>query len=188
MTSRRRCSRTYIEPLEPTLAALAAHTPTGGISVSAIIGTPRPVAVQQLAAPGGGGTQLALESSCTYISQTGTNAAHPGVRIDELARRFGGNGTSSSICATDLAPQLREVTRLLKHPLGVVCLDTTRLRDSDTAPGIQPTCTVTDATDASVPSMIVEDATACPETPDHLRLVVDAAGATGMLTARCEIP
>lgn len=178
----------YIEALEPTLEAIEMHTPAGGVTVAAVIGNPGPIAVEERAPSGGGAPQLAVASSCSYTGPFGVTVADPGVRIDELARRFGGNGTSTSICAANLAPQLREVTRLLKHPLGVVCLDTTRLRDSDTAPGIQPTCTVTDETAAPVSSMIVEDFAACPETPDHLRLVVDATGATGMLTARCEIP
>lgn len=164
------------------------------LSVATIIGATSPFVVEPRAPPGGGTSQLALGHSCGFTGTLGLEVANPAVRLDAFARSFGGRGLVTSICTTDLSPAFREVGRLLKHPLGVVCLDSTKLTDSNTERGIQPACELTEI-DGDIETRLLDfeispDEVACPETADHLRLIVRDASTTpgAYIRARCETP
>lgn len=164
------------------------------LSVAAIIGVPTPVAVELRAPPGGGTPMTALAHSCRFDTGFGEESSDPGVRIAALVREFGGRGVITSICKLDLAPAMLDIGRVLKHPLGVVCLDSTQLTDSSTERGIQPSCELTeiigDVENRLTDFQITADATACPETADHLRIVVRGTSTTpgAYVRARCETP
>jgi len=146
------------------------------LSVISIIGT-GDVAVGERAPPGGGDAQLALVHSCSTTGPNGFQVADPAVRIGELAASFEGRGHVLSICDAYEPPMYAGLARLLKNPLGVVCLDSSRLTDSTTERGIQPACELTEINGtAETPLLdftIAADPVACPETADHLRLVVN---------------
>jgi hypothetical protein len=107
---------------------------------------------------------------------------------------FSGNGTAPSICATSTRSQLLEVARTIQPLLGVICLDTSRLTITSTPQGLQPACQLTeivgDVETRLTDYEITADATACPDTADHLRLIVRGASTApgAYIRARCETP
>lgn len=83
---------------------------------------------------------------------------------------------------------MNRIADTLGGAFGIVCLDTTMLRDSSLDPGVQPTCTA-ELDGVPVPFEIVSDPAACVAVPDHLRLVAHRdAGAAGTVRVRCEVP
>jgi hypothetical protein len=190
----------YLESTETTRTFLTDLRPDpSSLTVAAIVGDLTPFEVQPRSPPGGGTPVLGLANVCSGVAPMALTAMNPGVRTAALARSFGGRGVVTSSCSPDLGPQLREIGRLLKHPLGVVCLDSSHLADSSTEPGIQPACKLTEIADGIETPIracpldgdcfeIVADAAACAETSNHLRLVVrrsttPASGA--YVRARC---
>ncbi|MDB4962262.1 MAG: hypothetical protein JWP01_2261 [Myxococcales bacterium] len=172
----------YVEGIELTRTFLSQLRPDpSSLTVAAIVGDPTPFEVDLHSPPGGGTAFAALAATCT--PPMAPTSVHPGVRTAALVRSFDGRGAVTSVCSDDLAPQLREIGRLLKHPLGVICLDSSHLADSSTEVGVQPACKVAEIVDGVETAIracpleedcfeVVADAAACPETTDHLRLVV----------------
>ncbi len=168
--------------------------------VAAIGGTPTPFAIELRTPPGGGDPIVALGHSCSWTGSSGETAvADPGVRMASFVGQFGAHGSVRSVCERDFGIHLAEIARVAKQMLGVACLDTTKLRDSDTLAGVQPTCSAVLATaggEAPLPAcpaagacwQLVTDEAACAETADHLRFVVRDAPADAYVRARCEAP
>lgn len=168
--------------------------------VASIAGTPKPFAIELRTPPGGGTAIPALGHSCMWTGASGDTAvADPGVRLAWFVAQFGAHGSVRSLCERDFGIHLAEIARIAKQMFGVACLDTTKLRDSDTLAGVQPTCgavLVTAGVEAPLPAcpaagpcwQLVTDAAACGETADHLRFVVRDAPADAYVRARCETP
>ncbi len=76
----------------------------------------------------------------------------------------------------------------------MVCVDSTKLTDSSTERGIQPACEVVEIVGEVETRLtdfdITPDLAACPETADHLRLIVRGASTApgAYIRARCETP
>ena len=169
------------------------------LAVGMLIGPP--VVDVVLRAPvGGTQPEIALSSSCTGF---GPELADPGVRLAAFGTALAPNSEVQSMCSPDLAPQLASIGRLVKRMYGVVCLDTSVLGDGDSAPGVQPACTVTldrASTQTALPACsasvttdcfeVIPDAAACPETADHARLAVHLAApdAETYVRASCLAP
>ena len=94
---------------------------------------------------------------------------------------------------------MRLIARALEQNRGVACLDTSKLRDSATAAGVQPACravVVNGGVEEPLPACpangacfdLVADPAACAETADHLRFVVHDAPPGAYIRARCEVP
>ncbi|MBL9017558.1 MAG: hypothetical protein JNL83_25435 [Myxococcales bacterium] len=166
------------------LRAAAVRPPT----FAAIVGPPSPVIVEQRTPPGGGTAVTSLAHACSYTGLGGLEVADPAVRVADVVRAMEGRGVLANVCVSDLRPALERIADTIGGAFGVVCLDTTMLRDSSFDPGIQPTCTA-ELDGVAVPFEIVADPAACVAVPDHLRLVVHPdAGATGTVRVRCEVP
>lgn len=185
----------WIEPIALTHDWLRDLKPDPSqISVAVIAAATAPFIIEERAPPGGGTPQLALHHSCALTGPNGLEQADPGIRLAEFARSFGGRGAIGSICSADYSPPLREAARVIKHPLGVVCLDTSRLTLTSTDRGLQPACELTeidsDRETRLLDFEIVPDPAACPETSDHLRLVVRGTSTApgAYVRARCETP
>ncbi|MBA3453564.1 MAG: hypothetical protein H0T42_10765 [Deltaproteobacteria bacterium] len=185
----------YVEGIAQTRDALiATKARPSDLSVISIVGLPS-VAVELRNPPGGGVGQLALAHSCGTTGPQGLQVADPGVRIAELTKTFEGRGDVLSVCDAETPERFAGLARILKHPVGVICLDSTQLTDSNTERGIQPACELTEidgTTETRILDFeIVPDAAACPETSDHLRLFVNRtspASPTAYVRARCETP
>ena len=160
------------------------------LMVAGVIGDPSVVAVELRSPPGGGQLIPALGHSCMFSDPSGTQVADPGVRIASFLDGFPGRFMRTSICDADLTSALAEIGDSTKKLIGDPCLDTARLADSSSAPGIQPACEVLDVRDSApgesvvVPTCtagptscfeLVSDAAACPASDDHLRLRVHRA-------------
>src|SRR5258705_13153369 len=93
----------------------------------------------------------------------------------------------TSVCNDDLTPSLSSFGYAAGKLVGDPCIDAV-LEDTSPDPGIQPLCVVSDQASATsggtrVPEcsgtttkdcwQVVADATTCPNTPNHMRLVVD---------------
>lgn len=157
---------------------------------AAIVGVPTPVVVEPRTPPGGGAAILSLAHSCSYTGPNGLEVADPAVRIADVVRAMEGHGVLTSSCAVNYnyRPALDRIADTIGGAFGVVCLDSTMLRDSSFDPGIQPTCTA-ELDGVPVPFEIVADPAACVAVLDHLRLVAHPdAGATGTVRVRCEVP
>ena len=193
----------YVEGSDATRALLVGlKARPSDLSIVSILGDPTPFVVEQRSPPGGGTPQLALAHSCSATGPNGLQVADPGVRIASLTDTFAARGATSSVCELYTTHRVNDLARLLKQPLGVVCLDSTQLTDSSTERGIQPACELAEiagGTETRIRACpladdcfeIVPDATACPETTDHLRLVVhriSTPSAGAYLRARCETP
>ncbi len=192
---RPRDDSTVIEPVARTIDTLRGvkHDPSL-LSVAAVAGPASPFVVENRSPPGGGTPYPELGHVCGFTGALGLEIANPAVRLPAVTAAFGGRGTTASICSADYGPALREVGRILKHPLGVICLDASRLTITSTPQGLQPACELTEIigdTETRITDYtIAPDAAACPETPDHLRLVVRGASTTSgaYIRARCETP
>ena len=189
----------FIEPIELTAGLLRSFKSSPAqLSIGAIVPPSTPFIVGLQAPPGGGTPRLALEP-CVLTARNGIEVTTPAVRLPAFARSFGGRGAVTSSCAT-YGPALGAVARVFKHPLGVVCLDSSTLADRSPEPGIQPACVLAEIdgeTERMMPRCplgdacfdIVADPEACPETVDHLRLVVQRevpASSGAYIRARCE--
>lgn len=195
-----RADSTYIESLSPTLDLLRSIKPDPSmLGIIAIASPVVPFEVGPLTPPGGGQPLLAVYDSCGVSGPNTFLATNPSVRIRDLVASFDARGAYVSSCALSYDAQVLSVGRLLKQGLGVACLDTTKLRDSDTAAGIQPACTavlVTGGVEEPLPACpadgacfeIVADPAACAETTDHLRFIVHDAPANAYVRGRCEVP
>jgi hypothetical protein len=166
------------------IRAAAVRPPT----FAAIVGPPSPVVFEQRTPPGGGTAIMSLGHSCGYTGLGGLEVADPAVRVADVVRAMEGRGVLVNICTSNLRPALDRIADTIGGAFGIVCLDTTKLRDSSFDPGIQPTC-ASELDGAPVPFEIVSDPAACVAVPDHLRLVVHPeSGATGTVRVRCEVP
>jgi hypothetical protein len=182
----------YIESVATTIDFLERVKPPGQLVVTGIVGDASPFVVGPHTPPGGGAAIPGLDSVCTPAL---SGAVHPSPRLHAVISHFDARGTAPSICGTTTRPQLLEVARVIKPLLGVVCLDSSRLTDSSTDRGIQPACELTEIDGATETPLldftIAPDPVACPETADHLRLVVnrtDTPAAGAHIRARCETP
>lgn len=156
------------------------------LAVATITGPPSPVVVEQ------GGDGLALDHACDYhdlASQLQTAA--PAVRDAALiaALPAGAATASATLCQPDLSPALVAAGHAIKRVLGDPCIDSTGLADDDfLTPGVQPYCGAVDIRDGDPtrPTVlprcptpgsdcfdIVADARVCPDSPDHLRAIVE---------------
>lgn len=168
--------------------------------VASIAGPPVPFAVEPRTPPGGGTAIAALAHACMWTGAAGdTQVADPGVRLSSFVQQFGAHGAFRSLCDRDFGAHLGEIARVAKQMFGVACLDTTKLRDSDTLAGVQPSCgavLVVGGVEQPLPACpaagpcfeIALDAAACAETADHARFVVHDAPADAYVRARCEVP
>lgn len=167
--------------------------------IGLIAGPATPVEIE-LRTPPGGGMVTSLAHACSWTLSFGELAvADPPVRMHALVEQLGAHGVPTSVCSQDLRPSLAELARVAKQMFGVACLDTSKLRDSDTATGIQPTCVgtlVIGGVEEPLPACpadgacfeIIVDAAACAETTDHLRFVVHDAPPDAYVRGRCEVP
>lgn len=166
------------------IRAASTRAPT----VAVIAGPPGPIIFEERAPPGGGTAIRSLAHGCSYTGANGLEVADPAARMADVVRAMEGHGVMTNVCAPNLVPALDRITDTLGGAFGIVCLDTTMLRDSSFDPGVQPTCT-SELDGVPVPFEIVADPAACVAVPDHLRLVVHPdAGATGTVRVRCEVP
>lgn len=200
---RPRADSSYVEDIAVSTAFFASLKPhRHQLTVAAIVGPETPFAVEERNF-GMQGDQHALAHSCVWEGMSGPNVADPAVRLTAFAESFGSRGDLSSICHTDLAPHIARIGGLIKQSLGVACLDTSKLADSRPAPFVQPSCEVEDVladgsriaipacTDDGDCYRLRADEAACPETTDHLRLVIERKqppAADTHVVVRCEIP
>ncbi len=198
---RAREDSTYIEGLAPTIELLRGlKADPSLLTVVALAGPRTPFGIELRTPPGGGTAITALGNSCDIPFVNGeTRAMDPAVRMGDLAAAFGAHGLFEPGCSPVFDTQMRAVGHVLEQNLGVACLDTSMLRDSDTAAGTQPACSavlVSGGVDEALPVCpaegacfeIVSDAAACPETSDHLRFVVHEGPPGAYVRARCEVP
>ena len=198
---RAREDSTYVEGVAPTIELLRRlKSDPSLISVAAIAGPTTPFAIVLRTPPGGGTAITALGNSCNTPFVNGeTRAMDPAVRMGDLAAAFGAHGVFEPGCSTAFDMQLRAVGRVLEQNLGVACLDTSKLRDTATAAGVQPACravVVNGGVEDPLPACpangacfdLLSDAAACPETSDHLRFVVHEGPPGAYVRARCEVP
>ena len=196
-----RADSPYISDVRPFADAyLGLVADPARFTFASIAGPATPFATELRTPPGGGTAILSLAHSCLWTGVGGLIAvANPAVRIAALVDHFGAHGSFSSLCDRDFRQHLSEIGRVAKQMFGVACLDTTKLRDSDTLAGVQPTCgavTVLDGIEAPLAACpaggacfeLVVDSVACAETSDHLRLVVHDAPPGAYVRARCEAP
>jgi hypothetical protein len=66
------------------------------------------------------------------------------MRIQELVKSFGGNGSLHSICAGSFGPAMQRIGEIVRTNL-TDCLDGPLLDTDASAPGVQPDCAVTEA-------------------------------------------
>lgn len=185
----------YVEPIEKTVESLRSIKPDRSmLTVAEIAGDPEPFKIELRTPPGGGTAILALAQACSFLTVPGlATAADPGVRLRDLTRALESRGVFTTVCTASLAPSLHTIASALKQALGVACLDTTKLRDGDTAPGIQPTCDATevrDGVESPLPFELLSDAAACPD-GDHLRFVphfTSSPTLTTFVRATCQVP
>jgi hypothetical protein len=150
------------------------------VMVAGIVGDPSPVAVELTTPPGGGSPILSLAHSCAYATPDGTSVqnADPAVRISSFLDQFPGRSRLTSICNPDLSDAIGDIGLSAKALMGDPCLTQNILAD---------TCDVTDIRDSAPDDAfhlprcadggatcfdVVADATACPNTPDHLRVQI----------------
>jgi hypothetical protein len=161
-------------------------TDPGMVMVSAIAGDPTPVDVELRTPPGGGAPITALGHSCSYTAPDGLEVADPAVRINEVVQAFPEHSSFSTICNDDLTVSLGDIGDSARRLVGDSCLPVA-ISDTDPAAGVQPQCAVTEGT-TDVPACgatavdecwrLVDDATHCARSPQHLRLeIVRSAGA-----------
>ncbi|HEX2677817.1 MAG TPA: hypothetical protein VHM19_14290 [Polyangiales bacterium] len=62
---------------------------------------------------------------------TATSNAFPPIRLVQVARGFGANGTVHSICNNDFAPAMDSIIELITRRLGAVCLPRPLVRNSN---------------------------------------------------------
>jgi hypothetical protein len=159
------------------------------VMVAGVLGDPTPVAVE-LAVPPGGGTPIpTLGHSCRFpIPGSGEiDVADPAVRLANFLHMFPGRSKLTSICSPDLSGALGAIGTSTRELMGDLCIDTSGLADTSIADGIQPACQVVDVRDSApdqpfeLPACnggatdcfdLVADPRACPDSPDHARLVV----------------
>ena len=199
---RTREDSTYVEGLAPTIELLRGlKADPSLVTVGALAAPPTPFEIELRTPPGGGTAISSLANSCDIkFDPIGSiRAMDPAVRMRDLAAAFDAHGLFLSGCTPVFDAQVRALGRVFKQNLGVACLDTSILRDSDTASGIQPTCgavTVIGGVEEPLPACpadgacfeIVADAAACADTSDHLRFVVHDAPPGAFIRARCEVP
>jgi hypothetical protein len=153
--------------------------------VAAIVGDPKPFALEMRSPPGGGNLQPALAHSCQFEGSTGPEVADPAVRIQAFLDAFPGRSQLTSICSSDLSAPLETIGATAKKLVGDPCLDSMELADSSPDPGLQPACEVVDIRDSApnaprdLPGCtpgstdcyeIVGDKAACPTAPENLRV------------------
>jgi hypothetical protein len=181
----------FVEGVAATTDFLDGVKPPHQLVVAGIVGDRTPFVVSPHSPPGGGEATLGLDSVCSGALSGGV---HPSPRLHAVIDHFSGNGTAPSICATSTRSQLLEVARTIQPLLGVICLDTSRLTITSTPQGLQPACQLTeivgDVETRLTDYEITADATACPDTADHLRLIVRGASTApgAYIRARCETP
>jgi hypothetical protein len=146
-----------------------------------------------------GGAYL-LAPSCMYPNGGSPGRSMPGIRLADFTSAFENNGYGT-ICESNYVGQLNEIGTLAKRMAGVTCLDTAKLLDSGSQPGIQPSCAVTIEGSNSIRSLhecaddvttdcfqVLRDVTACPN-GDSLRLDVPLANPSPdeHVRARCVV-
>jgi hypothetical protein len=156
----------YLE--DPALTERDLHQlkPSELVTVSALIGDPSPVVIENR--PINGTTQLALAHSCDYPSPTGSISADPAVRMASLVDSFASRGSLETICTLDDKLHLARIGMALQRSLGIACLDTSKLADTLDAPGLQPACEARDIT-----NNITHELPRCPADGDCFDIVDD---------------
>jgi len=186
----------YLEGIERFVGFFDRLKPSQKLVLAGIVGDPVPVEVRNVTL--NGTSELALSSSCSI----GGVSASPAVRIAALVDRYASRGVLTTICQPDLAPNLVEIGMAIKRSMGVACIDTSKLADSRDDSGIQPVCEVHDLDSSGLATTIPgcpsegscyelrADPQACPETADHVRVVVtrDEPPLAGTrVDVRCEL-
>ena len=170
------------------------------VMVGAIVGAPSPLAIDLAPPPSGGSPVPHLALACTFTGMNGEEVAQPAVRIGQVVDAFPGRSALTTVCSDDLTLSLTSIGYSARQLIGDPCIDAT-LQDTSDAPGIQPLCVVSDDSSAgavTVPACsgasgadcwrVIEDATLCGRSSQHLRLQIDrtAPPPAGMYTRmRC---
>lgn len=201
---RPRADSPYVDDVTPFVDVFDGLKPNRAkLVVAGILGSPTPVAVEARTPPGGATTIASLAHSCSWQDQpASTTVADPPVRLASFIDQFGARGTLTSVCQANLSPAVKEIVRATKQMFGVACLDSSKLADHAPEPGIQPSCeasllTPAGDTPVAIPPCpsdrgcfdLVEDASACPDTVDHLRVAFTPpvpVAADSYVTVRCE--
>jgi hypothetical protein len=168
----------YVEDIASFASFLSGAKPDPSmVMIAAIAGVPTPVEVELRDPPGGGAAIPALTHSCSYQASDGLEVADPAVRIAQLTGEFPTRGSFETVCQADLTLPLTNIGLQARRLVGDPCVPVA-LADRDPAPGIQPTCTVTEGT-TDVPAcdgnnldycwQLVVDDQACTSSPQHLR-------------------
>jgi hypothetical protein len=183
----------YIDAVQPYIDRLIAlKGDERRVMVGVIAGNTAPTAVELRPAPGGGPTLQTVGHSCSIDYPAGPAVADPAIRLKAFIEGFEGRATFTSVCSPDLSAPLQEIGSTAKAMIGDPCLDSARLADMSTAPGVQPSCEVLDIADSAPTAQtslaecssgapdcyeIVADSTACPATADHLRVRLNRTSA-----------
>jgi hypothetical protein len=126
----------------------------GQVMVAAITGAPSPYVVGWKA-PSTADTSCGAPSCPWPVIHHACNAADgsfadPAVRINELVRQFGANGTTLSICADDFSPALSNIASEIVEYVNAPCIQGRIAKRPGTT---REDCTVTDnTTGGSVPA------------------------------------
>ncbi|MFN0246933.1 MAG: hypothetical protein ACKV2T_08485 [Kofleriaceae bacterium] len=183
----------YIDAVQPYIDRLIAlKGDERRVMVGVVAGNTAPTVVELRPPPGGGAPQQAIGHSCSIEYPTGPAVADPAIRLKTFIEGFEGRATFTSVCSPDLSAPLQEIGSTAKRMIGDPCLDSARLADVSTAPGVQPSCEVLDIPDSAPTTPmslaecssgapdcyeIVADRAACPTTADHLRIRLNRTSA-----------
>jgi hypothetical protein len=156
----------YLE--DPALTEHELHElkPSELVTLSAVIGEPSPVVIENR--PINGALQLALGHNCETPTPTGGFRADPPVRMASLVKSFASRGSLETMCGLDYNPGLARIGMAIQRSLGIACLDTSKLADTLDAPGIQPACEARDVT-----NNITHELPRCPADGDCFDIVDD---------------
>jgi hypothetical protein len=180
----------YIDDVAPLVDALVAvKGDRRRVMASVIAGTPTPVEIGRWTVNNVPDAPL-LAHSCTFTPASGSTAvADPAVRLSAAVDQLGAPSSFETICAADLGPTLARIGGQMRQLLGDPCLDGVALFDASTAPGLQPSCEVTDVRDGapdqpeSIPACAVgtapttacwtmsADAALCPNSAGNLKIL-----------------
>ena len=144
-----------------------------------------------------------LANMCGNGGPEGTGAT-PAIRMNALLAKFGGRASQSSICESELSWAMRDVGLVTRGAATRSRCLRGALRDTDAAPGVQPTCRVEIASDVgtaketrtevlpcdgktSARCFTIDSDTACAETETKLAFRVADAAANETLTIDCDV-
>ncbi len=106
--------------------------------------------------------------------------ADPGVRVQQFAHEFGGNGFVYSICEANYGPALSTIAQKIAQMMNTMCVpELVADKDGNPSNGVQPDCTLTDSIPQSNGTIKNTALSACADngnTPPCWSLRAAAAG------------